>query len=335
MIFKHFRRLFRPLLQEFQGTFLAALLTVTGVGLLLVLTQGLLQAPVVPNPVGLVAMMGGLLPATLALALPVAALVAAVATGRSWAEGGELQALGAAGLGRGTLLAPILVLGLGLGAVQLMLAHQLEPRGRAHVRGVLSASLARVQPRPGEPVRLGEAWLSVEAVDGGRWTGVVLAQGDHLVAASGGHVDAQGTVHLSQGVGMSLGDGGGSVRFAEARLTVPKLSPRVELVERSGASLRALIVRMQAEGRTAASERMALLKRTIVPLSVPLLIFLGLPLGARGVRPGAVALSVVLGWWVVMRLCDQRVHQLGPELAAGAPAILLAACAMWAWGRWR
>jgi lipopolysaccharide export LptBFGC system permease protein LptF len=335
VIFKHSRRLFRPLLRDLWPTFVAAMLTVTGVGLLLIGTRTLLQAAIVPDPHGLLAMLGGLLPATLALALPIAALVASVTTGRQWAEGGELRALGVVGLSRATLVLPLFLVGLGLGGAHAVLTHHLEPWGLAQVRQVLAASLVRVQPRPGEPIPLGELWLSVEGVQGGRLEGVVLAQGDQLIAASEGHVDLHGTLHLDRGVGlrMSAQGIGARVEFSQARLTVARLSPRLELVERSGPSLRDLIVRMQADGHRAASERMALLKRSLVPLSVPLLVLLGLPLGARRARPGAVALVVVLGWWLLMRLCDRWVHELGPELAAGAPSLLLASCALWAWAR--
>ena len=90
----------------------------------------------------------------------------------------------------------------------------------------------------------------------------------------------------------------------------------------------------QSAGKDASFERMTLYKRAATPLSLPLLALLGLPLGVRGVRPAVAALGVTLGWWALMRLCDQAVGALGPALAALRPPLALAAATAIAWLRW-
>jgi lipopolysaccharide export LptBFGC system permease protein LptF len=108
----------------------------------------------------------------------------------------------------------------------------------------------------------------------------------------------------------------------------------VELVERSDQSLSDLIDRMKSTQKNSSREQLALYKRSTLPLAVPFLAALGLPLGARRARPALVAVSVVLSWWAVMRICDQAVPTLGPLMAAGLPTLLVALAAAISWLSW-
>lgn len=142
-------------------------------------------------------------------------------------------------------------------------------------------------------------------------------------------------LHLEQGSAAGLSAASPwRMTFATAQLALRPDLPRVEVSERSGAALRDLIARMEAEGRDASVERMALYKRAALPLSLPLLTVLGLPLGVRGVRPAAGAIAVTLLWWAVMRVCDQAVGSLGPLAAAGIPLVVLAGMVVVAWASW-
>ena len=153
------------------------------------------------------------------------------------------------------------------------------------------------------------------------------------MSAASGRVSG-GVLRLQHGSAAGL-SADWSMTFADAELALRPALPRMETAERSTGALSRLIGRMEAEGRTASVERLALYKRTTLAASLPLLAILGLPLGVRGVRPAAAATGVTLAWWAVMRLCDQAVGSTGPLLAALLPLALLAVGAAVSWLTWR
>ena len=98
---KHAR--FRFFLDAFRAV-CAAILGLSVVLWLLLSTQALLDAPVLPALSSLVQLSMGLIPAVLALALPLGLLFGCTAAAWNWRTDGELLALNASGLGGRTLL---------------------------------------------------------------------------------------------------------------------------------------------------------------------------------------------------------------------------------------
>lgn len=311
-----------------------ALAAVTGLGTLLLASRALAVAPVVPGPAGAARVLLGMLPVAVGVGLPVAGLAGAVAAARGWRDGGEWLALGAAGLGARRVLAPVVLAAGALALGQAALTHQLEPAGRRLVRHALEQASGEVSLRSGEPVTVAGALVRARAVSGGDWAGVFIARDDLVVTARSGAVSG-GAVVLRDGTARSLGGDGWTLSFDEARVPLRVEARRVEHAERSDADLAALVGRMRAEGRDAAYEALILLKRTSQPLTIPGLVLLGVVLGARGARPAPAAVGLWLAWWASIRVGDQAVRAVGPEVAAAGPAVLFAALAVVAWLRWR
>jgi lipopolysaccharide export LptBFGC system permease protein LptF len=307
-----------------------------GVSALLLAGRALSMSAVLPGASGLAVVLLGSLPAALAAALPVGGLAGAVAAGRGWAEGGDARALAVSGWPPTALLPPVLLLGGLLGAAEATLTHHLEPTGRAAVRQALHAAAGQLSLRPGQPLALGEVLLHASAASPAGYTDLFVASGDVVVQASDGAVESTGMLSLTDGGAVSLAtEDRWRLSFSTAELALDIPRPRVELVERSDSSLRELIARTEADGRSAAYERLVLYKRTTLPLSLPLLTALGLPLGLSGTRPAAAAVAVTLGWWTLTRLCDQGVGALSAPWAAAIPLAALALLAAAVWGRLR
>lgn len=311
-------------------------LGLVGASVLLLSGQLLGQSAVQPSLPGLLAILFWALPSAAAVALPVGALVGTTSAGRSWREGGELRALEVSGLSSRQLLCPALALGLLLCFGEAFLTHHLEPHGRATIRRVLHAAIGDLTLRPGQPLSLGSTLLHARSVGPAGYEGLFVASGDTVIQAASGIVGDAGTLQLQDGgvVGVAPNTYW-KLAFGSAALVLDVPTPRVELVERPGPSLRALIGRTEADGRSAAYERLVLYKRTSLPLSLPLLAALGLTLGLRGARPGPAAVGVVLGWWTLTRLCDQSVQLLGPVWSAAVPLLVLAAATAASWARLR
>lgn len=322
-----------------------ALLTVAGlagVGTLLLVVQVLLAAPVVPGPGGLFLLVTDLTPSALALGLPVAVLVGATAVGRSWAEGGEWLALAASGVAIRRVVPALLAIGLLAGGVEWGLTHGFGPAGRAAAREVLQSARLWLRLRPGQPAVVGGVLLHAAGVDEEGYTELFAAAGRRegpsvVAAAPHAGVAADGRLELRAGNARVLAevDSGWKVAYDRALLRLDAGTRRLELMERSDDSLRGLIRRTRAAGRSGAYEELVLFKRSTLPLAVPLLALLGLPAGARRARPASLAAAVVFGWWAVMRVCDQGADVLGPALAAAIPPVLLAAATLAAWATWR
>ncbi len=325
-------------MREVAGAGLLAVAAISGVGALLVVGQTLALASVLPGPVGLVRVALGLTPAVLGVALPAGLLVGSVAVGRRWAEAGDGVALQAAGYGARRLLGPLLALGLAVGLAQGLMMHVVEPWGRAGVRRALDAASGELTLVAGQPVTMGGVLIHASAVRGQEMEDLFVAMDRVVVSAARGRILPGGTLELTEGTAGALPDGDGEgarLRFASARLPLDPRRRRVELIERSTSDLRGLISRMHAEGRTAAAETLALYKRTSLPLGAPLLALLGLPLGARGARPGPATALTALCWWAAVRVCDQQVDALGPALAALLPLLLASLATLVAWAGWR
>lgn len=306
-------------------------------GALLLVGQALSTVPVVPGPLASAGVALGLLPAVAAVGLPVALLFGAAATGQQWRESGELLALAAGGQGARRLLLTLVLVGVALGGVEASLTHGLEPRGRAEVRRHFEAASAELRLRAGQPAELAGALLRAGGVEGRVLRDVFLASGDLLVSAASGEVVAGGLLELKDGEALRLEGAEAAWRlgFERARVPVVGGARRVELAERSTAELIALVEKMGLAGRPTGPERLALYKRTALPLAAPLLGLLGFALGARGLRPAVAATVVALGWWAVLRLCDHGVAALGPAVCAALPPVLLLVVTMTTWLGWR
>lgn len=303
------------------------------IGVSLMSGQAVSLSGLVPGIGGLVMVIGGLLPSILAVALPVGLLAGLVAAGQAWSERGDWLAMMSSGVSGRVLLPGVLLAGMVFAGAEAGLTHVLEPAGRRLVRTAMITAAGEVTLRPGQPAQVGGVLLHADRVEGPELGGLFIATEGAAMSAKVGRVSA-GTLHLTEGTAAGLTDDW-TMTFAQARLALSPAMPRMENAERSTASLQDLIARMESEERSTAVERLALYKRTALPLSLPLLAILALPLGVRGVRPAAAATGVTLVWWAVMRICDQAVGSTGPLLAAAIPLVALAAAAAAAWLTWR
>lgn len=327
---------------EVGGASALAAAAITGLGGLLAVAQILSQSAVIPGPVGVLRVGIGLSPAVLGAALPVALLFGTVAAGRRWAEAGDGLALSASGWGARRLIAALLVLGAGAGAVEAGLSHNLEPRGRAEVRRALVAAAGDLSLQAGQPAAVGSVLVFAGEVRGAALGDLFVATDTLVASARAGALEPGGALFLEDGEAASVVRVGGApdatgwrIRFRTARLPLDVRGRRVESAERSSSDLRDLIERMRARGASVEPETLALYKRTALPLCMPLLALLGLPLGMRGVRPMFAATTTALAWWVLLRICDQAVLTLGPALAAALPPLGLVLATALAWASWR
>jgi len=308
-----------------------------GVASVIFAGQALALSPVVPGPEGGAMVLAGMAASAAAAALPVAVLVGVLGAARAWREGGEFLALGAAGRPGRALLVPTLAFGLGAGGLEALLTHVVEPAGRGLGARALHGAAADLRLRPAMATTLGPVILHADGVDGRELREVFVAAPGVVAVAARGLLEGQGALVLEDGSARADGEGDWRVDFSRAEVSLLADGRRIELAERSTASLADLVGRMEARGRTADAERLALLKRSALPLTVPLLAVLGLALGARAgarMRPEVVATAVACGWWVVMRLCDQLAPQVGAATAASLPPLYVALAGLVAWLRW-
>jgi lipopolysaccharide export LptBFGC system permease protein LptF len=305
-----------------------------GVALLALVSQALVRLPVVPDLGGVLLVAIGLLPEVAGLMLPVALFFATVGLTQRWAEGGELAAMYAAGLGGRRLLPAILLAG-GLGGAAVGgLAHGLAPAGRTLVRQTIAQSSATLQLQAGRPTWMGDTMLLVGASQGDQLSEVFLAQGDVVATAPRATVSSDGVVALQDGHAQGLGSEPWTMQFAHLRVPVRVPPPRVHAFDMSGTRLQDLISRMESLGRSPHAERLVLLKRTTLSLGTPLLVLLAVPLGVlrRWAVPAAV--GSVLGLWAVQRLGDHLAGTWGAVPSALLPLAALAVAVVLTWARW-
>tara|TARA_B100000575_G_C23035828_1_gene596262 strand:+ start:29 stop:916 length:888 start_codon:yes stop_codon:yes gene_type:complete len=95
------------------------------------------------------------------------------------------------------------------------------------------------------------------------------------------------------------------------------------------------IRRLERDGSDATAERLVAYKRSTMAAMAPLMLLLGLPLGAIGRWPAGIAGAVWLSLWALQRVGDQAAVSIGPSGAALLP-LVVATCATWLlWVRWR
>ena len=272
-------------------------------------------------------------PAVLGPGLPLALAVGISAAARRQRADGEWTALRAAGVRGRAFLPGALVLALGSGALGWQLHHEIEPSARAALN---EAARAGLRPRPNQLIQLGPVALIGAGVDGAALTDVRLMwerDGQQTVGwAARASWEPEGVV-LERGVLHHPEDPELRVDFGRAVLSAPQTSARVELVERSDASLRALITRMEARGRRAEVERAWLYRRDAAPVAAAIIPILSLPLALAG-RAAQIFLWVLL-YWALNRLVDPLASALPGLVIAWTPTMALAVGAAWVWARWR
>lgn len=313
-----------------------ALLAVGGIGLGAV---EVLRAPAAPDAAALGALALALGPVVLGSGLPLAALVGVVAVASQWREEGEWLALRAAGWGGRGLLPGLLTAALMVGASSWILNHQLEPAARSQIRAALREGL---RPAPGRVLELGDAAIVADAIEhdpieGDTMIGLFFAReeaGGTLAVGSAARGRLVGdALVLEDGVFHAPGEPALGVRFETATVPLELPLAKVELVERTDASLRRLVSRMESSGQNAGYERSILSKRSAWPVASALMVLLAAPL-ALGGRAWAVA-AAVLGYWAAVRGFDHAARSLGGVLAAWSPPGLLAVLTAAVWASWR
>ena len=303
------------------------------VGLIVQSAVLLLRASAVPSFFGVLELCLAIVPAFFPLLVSVGVFVGVLVAMSGWRERGEwagLQALGCTGtrVGRSMLWVSALACLLVGFSAQVW-----APWGHRAVARVLADAASELRIVPGQFIPVGDVVLHMGP--DGEW---VVAGPDWIGAAQTGEisiVDERAVVSLQRGT--ALGSNGGKVAFLHADFGITEAAQgrRVELSERSNAALQDLIARTEADGRDASYERTVLYKRAALPLAAFLLPLLALGMGLRwGARP-LWACSVVLGYWVLVRLGDQWASSMGPILAATLAPLGLLGSTAWVWLGWR
>ncbi len=304
----------------------ASLILTLALGALGLVAAQVLAAPARPSLQGLVQLAALAAPVIAGLAGPFAALVGLAAGLSIWRREGAWETLQAAGVRGRSLLGGLGGLALLVGLLGLASAHRLEPACRAQARELLTASL---RPVPGRLVQLGPVTLRAERVTQQGYERLFIATEGLVGTAERGQLDASG-LRLS-GARLLVGDT--LVELEELELPLELPGARVELVERSDASLADLVQRMEQRGANPGYERAVLLKRTAVPLAMGLLVLAVGPLVLRG-RAWMLA-GLALGHWGLVRAGDKLLALHSAELAAWLPTLVVGALVAWIWLRWR
>ena len=290
-------------------------------------------SPVVPGAMGIAAIWIWLLPETLAILAPVALLFASVTSAHLWAEGGEFRGLASAGLSPRRLIPGSLVAGVLVAVVVAVCTHVLGPVGRGHVREQLTDAASTVELQAGVPIEMGGLWVRSGEGPEGSSSGLVVAGPDWVAWAESWSWASEGHLRLDHGLAVQVGTDW-SMSFDRATVAVQFKPIGVHNFERSFAELWARITTLETKGRDASRERLTLYKRITLPLAAPLLLLLGLPLGAQCRRPAAVTLAVALAVWIVQRFGDHAASSVGPSVMALLPLALLGVTTWVAWRRW-
>jgi len=134
-------------------------------------------------------------------------------------------------------------------------------------------------------------------------------------------VDETGEGH---GIRSSLGPTPGSI-----------IGVRSANLAKSNGTLWRDIRRLEGDGSDATAERLVAYKRSTMAAMAPLMLLIGLPLGAIGRWPAGIAGAVWLSLWALQRVGDQAAVSIGPSGAALLPLVVVT-CATWLlWVRWR
>jgi len=311
---------------------------VTTLGGLAVFTQGLLLAPITPDPELLVPMALASIAVTLPLGLPVGALAGLVAGSRGLRDDGAWLALSSLGVPGRSLVGAALLQLVPVAVLWSLCAHAIEPRARARLRDLKVEAATRVEPRPGLVVALGPWTLAPEGEQ------LAFASGDWVGVAERWRVDpAEGSVVLTA-ESVAARDARGGARLELDRAVVPVRlgtgDTRVHVSERTTPDLLRQIAVSEELGRDL-YERWILWKRSVLPLALLPLGVSALPLGLGPTRPTRrlVPVAVWVGTqvgslWALTRIADQSISVLG---LSGATALVLAGALAWplaAWLRW-
>ena len=297
-------------------------------------SQAISGTSVFPTWSGLTMIYLGLLPEALGIALPISILVGGIAGASSWTDKGCWKAVYLAGLPGRTLLPALLLVGLGGGCLYGFMTHNIGPAGRSLVSGAIVTACYDLQLWPGTATNFGDVLVHVSQRDGDVFTDPFIAYDDMVWSASVGQMD-QGRLHLSQGDAAGLSESNPwQISFESAYLVLPQPRLRIEPDELATGALVELISGMQVEGQPTHSQRLELYKRTTLPLSLPILAALSLPLGFVGRSRLVIGTGIMLGWWAIIRVCDQSVDVIGPWWSAVTPLAGLFCLLLWVWTRW-
>lgn len=291
------------------------------------LGQALVLVGVVPGPALVVRLAWGAGLASLAVALPAAALGGVASGLRQLRDEGAWLGLATLGVPGRALAVPLAGWLAGAAAVYAGVCHVAEPVGRAALRDARASAAAEIRPAEGETVAIG-AWSVAREGErllfaGDGWFGE--AQAWSLEPAEGA------VVARLEGVTLREPARGTSATVASLVLPVPLgAGPRVGIGERTTATL------LPSLGPTASAyERWVLWKRTLLPVGLAVLGLALVPpaIGGRA-PPLALAAGAMFAFWGGIRVLDQSVATLGPAAAAGIALAAVLGVLGWAWARW-
>ena len=319
------RTLVRPFFVSLFSMVIVAAVVLTG--------QMVANAAAVPDVAGVVRICFWLLPETVGILAPVALLFASVTSAHVWTDGGEFRGLASAGIRARRLIPGSLVAGILVAVGVSVCTHALGPMGREKVRSQLADAASMIDLQAGIPVQMGDLWVRAGERSNGEPSSLVVAGPDWVAWAESWSWMNEGELKMTQGRAVQVGTGW-SMSFEQATVPIQVDTLGVHNFERSFGQLWALIATMETSGHDASRERLTLYKRTTLPLAAPVLLLLGLPLGAQCRRPGAVTLVVALSVWMVQRVGDHAAVSVGAFTMAFLPLGLLAVATWLAWRQW-
>lgn len=288
-----------------------------------------MRAPAVPDALGLITIWVSLMPELAGVVVPLALLYASISASNEWQNGGNFAALSASGVTVRTLLPLNLAVGAMVAIAVGVGTNGFGPMGRSQVRVVLNAAVF-IEASP-----IGRSAESEPQGPDSTRSAVPMTTNERVSWAAASAWGSDG------GDGRPPAERGEEVRSLQNGLWArePTVRPRGGFVNpnagRSNRELWSDIRQLERAGKDASAERLEAYKRNTKAAMSPLMLLIGLPLGALGRSSAGLAGAVWVSLWALQRVGDQAAFSIGPSGAALVP-LVVATCATWLlWVRWR
>jgi lipopolysaccharide export LptBFGC system permease protein LptF len=306
---------------------------IIGLGLF---SQAILGSAVVPEPRLLAKMLGATGMMGLFLGVMLGGVLGVLAGLRRLQEEGAWLGVMSLGVQGRQLVFPVfLYLSLGA-AVSLYLAHFGDPAARAWLKESQVEAAVRLEPRPGQTLKLGPWSAAIETKDGPLF---FAGQGIFGKAEQWAIFPAEAgvVVELQQGE-LWADDRTQGAAFEKLRVPVPLPGTRGKshITELATPALVERIAFSTSLGRDG-YERWILYKRSLIPLSMLGLGLAGIPIALQGKKPiPMIAGAILISFWGGMRVLDGLVGA-GSLLPWQAGILLEALVGGWfySWLFWR
>lgn len=303
-----------------QRPFWTALLIMAGIGGLVLASQMMLAAPIMPGWRGILTVIVGFVPELFGILGPVAALIGSMVASQSWKEGGEFRGLVSTGVGMAPVFKAALLWGGLVGTGVAACTHILGPKGRALSRQVVQEALQDGPLSPGVRLQIGGVFLGADP-SGTSGAGVVVAGSDWVAWAERGVLE-DGGVQLTSGQAKALDDSW-RIRFEEARWPLPTGRSRPHNFSRTTPELSRHILAQRSARRDTGRAELTLMKRSTLAISAPLFAVIGVCMALTRRRPVPWAVALIFGVWLLQRVADYGIGRADSTTLAVAPLAVL------------